>query len=345
MMDHSSLMDVYGADCRRSVFRHIRAYLEKKTADLPFEMKKCVVDYPYRRGKAVRPTMTMLFSDAFGADHESALKVAAAFQLLEDWGLGRDDLLDGGVLRRGRPSLHLLYGVPKAINALDMLHAYVWDMLYSYCALPPRKYRLVHDIFTETTTVTLSGQHLDVEARAIPLEKFTEEAYRNIVKKKTAFYTGAVPGLLGAALAGRKSCLGGIRRFGAMLGESFQIMDDVLDVENDGTGRFGKIPGNDIVEGKRTMVVLEALRVLRPRERRELANFYALAPEEKRPKQVAVMRLRILRSGAPSLCRQKARKISAAALRVFEKDLAQKMKPPYGDLIREFVLRLASREM
>ena len=306
-------------------------------------MKRCVVDYPYRRGKAVRPTMVMLFNGAYGGDRAAALKVAAVYQLLEDWGLGRDDILDGAALRRGAPSLHLLYGLPKAINALDMLHVYIGDMLYSYCGLSPSRYAAIRGLFTEAASVTLTGQHLDLEARDVPLEGFTEDAYMDIARKKTGFYTGAAPCLLGATLADEKAGLGDIKKFGLMLGTAFQIMDDVLDVENDGTGKFGKIPGNDIIEGKRTLVALTALKSLKPRERKELARFYALTPDKKTPGRVAAVRKTILSSGAPALCRQKARKLVLGALRIFEKAIFPGMRRPYGGLIKEFVLRLSDR--
>lgn len=328
---------------RDSVFLHIRTYLEKRTASLPRSMKACVVDYPYRRGKALRPALIMLFNDACGGRLPAAIRVAAAYQLLEDWGIGRDDLLDGGVLRRGRPALHLVCGIPKAINALDMLHDCVADMLYSYCGLPPAEYRSVQGIFAEATSVTLSGQHLDIEARDLPLEEFTESAYLRIAEKKTAFYTVTVPCLLGAELAGRGGLRPAIREFGRALGTAFQIIDDVLDVENDGTGRFGKAPGNDIAEGKRTLVALSALRRLTGAKKRRLSALYRLSPSKKTPAWIAAARRDILGSGAPAECRAKAAKLTERALRVFDSSLRPKMEASRAALISALALRLRDR--
>lgn len=339
----SDELEGYLSRCRDSVFLHIRAYLEKRTASLPRSMKKCVVDYPYRRGKALRPALTMLFSEAYGGGGPEAIRVAATYQLLEDWGIGRDDILDGGLLRRGKPALHLLYGLPRAVNALDMLHDCVCDMLYSYCGLSPRRYRAVQALFAEATSVTLGGQHLDIGAREIPLEKFISRAYLRIAERKTAFYTVVAPCLLGAELAGARGEAGAIREFGRSLGTAFQIVDDVLDVENDGSGRFGKAPGNDIREGKRTLLAAVAFRRLRGLKKRRLAALYSMLPEKKARERVAEARCDILASGAPAECRERSGKLTAAALRIFDKQIYPSMKGPCRDMLRELALKLRDR--
>lgn len=333
----------YRRRCRDFIFAHILAYLRSRTAALPPGLRRCVEDYPRRRGKAFRPVLATLVCEAYGGSRAAALKVAAAYQLLEDWGLGRDDILDGAVLRRGRPSLPRLYGLPRAVNALDLLHVYVVDMLYSYCGLSPRRYADVHALFVDATAVTLTGQYLDVEARDAPLESFTEKDYFKIAETKTAFYTGVVPCLLGSALAGAKAPSADLRRFGLKLGTAFQIMDDVLDMENDGTGRFGKIPGNDLSEGKRTLVALRALRRLGPRGRSRLSEFYALPPARRTPDRTAGIRRLILESGAAAECRAEVRALTRDALAVLEEDLMPGMRRPYGGWMREFVLEWAER--
>ena len=337
-------LDGYLSGCRDAVFAHIRRYLRRRTAALPPSMRPCVTDYPYRRGKALRPALLLLFSDAFGGPRARALKVAAAYQLLEDWGLGRDDLLDGGLLRRGRPSLHVLYGVPKAVNALDMLHDCVGDMLYSYCGLAPAAYRGVRRLFAEATEVTLGGQHLDIEARGVPLEEFTPAAYLDIARRKTAFYTCAAPCLLGAELAGRRGAFPAIRRFALPLGTAFQIIDDVLDAENDGTGDFGKAPGNDIREGKRTLLAALAYRRLPRARARELARFYSAPESYRTPARVRRVRALLLGSGAAEECRLKAAALTRAALASFGKELLPAMRRPWGALTAELMGRLLGRK-
>jgi len=336
-------LNIYLQHCRNGVFAHISRYLRARTAALPPSMRRCVSDYPRRRGKALRPALAMLFCDAFGGKAGPALKGASAYQLLEDWGLGRDDILDGGVMRRGKPALHVLYGMPKAANALDMLHDCVHDMLYSYCALPPDRYRAMHRLFAEATDVTLGGQHLDIEARETPLPEFTPAAYLRIAGRKTAFYTAVAPCLLGAELAGRRDVFAPIRRFAMPLGTAFQIIDDVLDAENDGKGEFGKAPGNDIREGKRTLLACLAWRALSRAKAAELARFYSDTPAMRTPSRVNAVRALLLASGAAGECRRRAALLTDSALAAFNKELYPKMRSPYRDLLTALMRRLLAR--
>lgn len=343
-MDERILQD-FLAGCRDGVFAHIKSYLEKAAADLPASMKTCVLDYPYRRGKALRPALLVLFCGACGGRRAAALRLGAAYQLLEDWGIGRDDLLDGALMRRGKPALQELYGAARAVNALDMLHVFVFDMLYSYCGLSPALYGRAHALFARASVITLGGQHLDIEARDIPLEDFTPRMYRGIAARKTAFYTVTAPCLLGLAVAGRGPAANDVAAFGEALGTAFQILDDVLDVENDGKGGFGKIPGNDIMEAKRTLVAAEAWRRLPPAGRKKMAAFYALPAGARTAAGAAALRREILGSGAPEACRREALELSAKAELILRDRLLPHMRRRYGTMLAAFVRSLSSRSV
>lgn len=330
--------------CRDRVFLHIRRYLEARTAALPRGLRACLVEYPYRRGKAVRPAFIMLFNDAFGGERRRAFKVAATYQLLEDWGLGRDDILDSALLRRGKPALHRLYGLPAALNALDLLHACVGDMLYEYCALPQRLHRRLHRAFMDATAVTLSGQHLDLQTRGIPLERFTAERYFAVVGMKTAHYTGACPCRIGAILAGAGArAERDAAEFGRRLGLAFQVLDDVLDVENTGVGRFGKAPGNDLYEGKRTLVLVETLRRCSSAQRRGILAVYRKPIGSRTRADADFVRTAARESGALARCRETVRERTDDAVRFFRRRLAPRMPASDARRIAEFAELLASR--
>lgn len=334
-------VQAYVAECRDRVFSHIKIFLKSKCAGLPPEMARIIADYPYRRGKALRPAMLMMFCDAYGGDRGPALRVAANYQLSEDWGLGRDDLIDGSELRRGKPTLHRLYGLPKTVVALDMLHTFVFDMLHSYCRLGS-KYAEIHDIFSEASAVTFGGQHLDLCSREVPLAEFTPAAFRRIAERKTAYYTAAVPCLLGAAMAGRRDVYPAIKRFAEPLGVAFQIIDDVLDVQNEGGGKFGKEPGNDIRERKRTLLASLAYRALPRAKARRLAAFYSSSRPAARA-EVAEIRGWLFESGAVAGCRAEAARLTRRALALFDRDLYPGMRAPYRELPRAFMRLLLER--
>lgn len=338
-----SRLDEFLSGARDSAFRHIKAYLSRAAADLPPSMKACVLDYPYRRGKALRPALLQLFCGACGGRPGKAARLAAAYQLLEDWGLGRDDLLDGALMRRGRPALQRLYGSARALNALDMLHVFVFDMLRSYCRLTPALYSEAHALFVKASVVTLGGQHLDIEARDVPLKEFTPRRYLRIAGRKTAFYTVTAPCLLGMAAAGRGPSVPDIEAFGAALGSSFQILDDVLDVENDGRGGFGKSPGNDIMEGKRTLVAAQAFRLLPPARRKALSGFYSRPAGSRTAAEAAVLRRDILACGAAGAARAEALRLAGRASDILQARLLPRLRRPYSGLLLSFVEALSRR--
>lgn len=337
-------LDKFISDCRETVFLHIKNYLGRASDGLPPRMKRCVFDYPYRRGKALRPAMLALFCGACGGRPAGAMRLAAAYQLLEDWGLGRDDLLDGAVLRRGKPALQRLYGAAVTVNALDMLHVFVFDMLASYCSLTPRLYSEARDLFTRASVVTLGGQHLDIEARSIPLSRFTPRAYYRIAARKTAFYTVTAPCLLGLAAAGKGPEEKDILAYGEALGTAFQIIDDVLDAENDGSGSFGKMPGNDIMEGKRTLVAVEAWRRMTGRARRRLSDFYSMPAGSRDPRAADSLRRGMLASGAADACRARAEELTTRAQSILERRLLPRMSGPHARMLREFSRLLEQRK-
>lgn len=342
-MSKTRNLECCAAEYRDRVFFHIKKYLAARTARLPKPFAAQVSDYPDRRGKALRPVLLMLYSRASGASGRSAEKTAAAYQLLEDWGLGRDDLLDNSPLRRGEPSLHVRYGLAPALNALDLLHVYVFDMLYSYCGLGPALYARIHRLFREASEVTLTGQYMDLLSRRTPPADFTARDYFRIVTAKTAYYTCVYPCLIGAAIAGHGGGENRIKEFGLKLGAAFQLRDDILDIENSGRGAFGKVPGNDIYEGKRTLVLYELLRRANPARARRITAVYAKPQGTRTREDADMVRELMLRTGALDAARAEFRVLAGAARRIFEARLAPRLKQPYAGLLGEFIAALENR--
>lgn len=215
-------------------------------------------DYPRRGGKGIRGRLVGLSALAHGATEAQALPVAAALELFQNWVLVHDDVEDDSETRRGRPALHRTAGVPVAINVGDAMHVAMWrrliegdvahrsDVLLEFLAMIER---------------TAEGQHLDLAWVAAHRFDVDEDAYLDMVRRKTATYTVVSPLRLGALLAGRTPD----PRFepaGEALGAAFQIRDDVLNLLPDEQGRYGKEFAGDLFEGKRTLVLARAFEVL-----------------------------------------------------------------------------------
>ncbi|MDD4307515.1 MAG: polyprenyl synthetase family protein [Thermoplasmata archaeon] len=246
------------AENRPSIVDEIFRFIPK-TADIrPMKFGldnhwKMIADYPERGGKYVRPGLLLLSCKASGGQIADALTTAAAMEISEDWLLVHDDFQDHSLERRGKPTLHLLHGEELAINAGDHLHLIMWKILLSnHRKLDCAKACAIGEKMEHVLQTTCEGQYLELEwTRSSRI--VSEEEYFEMVDRKTGWYTVIGPLQLGAIIAGNTAALGPIGKLGNSLGRAFQIHDDWLNVFS---AKTGKELGGDILEGKRTLLVI-----------------------------------------------------------------------------------------
>jgi geranylgeranyl diphosphate synthase type II len=241
-----------------------------------------VRDYPERGGKYVRPGLVLLSCDASGGRTSSALTTAAAMEISEDWILMHDDFQDHSLERRGRPSAPVLYGDELTVNAGDHLHVVMWDALLANCeAIGKEKGLAVAREMTSILKTTCEGQYLDI-GWCQRNEFVDERKYYEMIDRKTGGYTIIGPLRLGAIVAGNAKALAPLVRFGKPLGRAFQIHDDWLNVFSRKTG---KELGGDILEGKRTLLLIRLLDSLEKsgnaRRAREIRNLFSKKRSER----------------------------------------------------------------
>ncbi|MFC6153306.1 polyprenyl synthetase family protein [Nocardioides yefusunii] len=203
---------------------------------------------------------------------EALVKACAALELLQASALVHDDLMDASDTRRGRPSSHkaleaehaeagwrgdtVQYGAAGAILLGDLLLAWSGQLL-RHCGLPIAQVSAALDVFDLCRTEVIAGQFLDVSVQARGHAGLTEAM--TVLRYKSAKYSIERPLHIGAALAGADAAtLDAISAYGLPLGEAFQLRDDVLGVYGD-PATTGKPAGDDLVEGKRTVLVAHAL--------------------------------------------------------------------------------------
>lgn len=243
---------------------------ERYLKDLAFH-SKLVSDYPRRRGKYLRPSLVLMAGLAMGASEEKLVKTASAMQISEEWMLMHDDFEDDSLERRGKPALHRIYGPELAVNAGDALHAIMWQVLReNEKILGIKKTLEVIDEFSSILMRTTFGQTTEINWAKENRFNLSDEDYFFIVDGKTVYYTIAGPMRLGAIIAGAtKEQLKAIYEFAQPLGRCFQIRDDLLDLTSDFSG-LKKQKGNDIYEGKRTLMLNHLLRTAKGKDRKEL---------------------------------------------------------------------------
>jgi len=237
-------------------------------------------------GKRLRPAFVYWGHRATGADHlDGVFGPAAAVELLHTFALIHDDVMDHSPERRGRPAVHealarthrqeglvgdpAWFGVGGAILAGDL--AFVWaDQLLDNADLPAAAIEQARRVFTELRMEVMAGQYLDL--RLAGRETAAEGESLRVALLKSGRYTVTRPLQLGAAIGGGSCALeGALCVYGDATGVAFQMRDDILGLFGD-PSFTGKGSLSDLREGKRTVLMLRALRRARPVERRVLSE-------------------------------------------------------------------------
>lgn len=205
------------------------------------------------KGKRIRPVMVLAACQAFGGNLNAALGPASAIEVYHNFSLVHDDIIDKADIRRGRPTVHKLFGLNKAILTGDAM------LLHSFVLLkrgPADKLAEMLKVFSKATAEVIEGEQLDVNFEDIP--EVSEEDYMLMIQYKTSvllaasFQIGAIIG--NASSEDQKH----MYDFGLNLGLAFQIKDDYLDTYGD-EKTFGKKIGGDIIQNKKTFLLIQAL--------------------------------------------------------------------------------------
>ncbi|KAM8826530.1 farnesyl pyrophosphate synthase [Synchiropus picturatus] len=206
---------------------------------------------------------------------QRALVVGWCVELLQGFFLIADDIMDGSVIRRGKPCWYKKDGVGlEAINDSFLVESCIYRLLRKYCRKQPYYVHLL-ELFTDTSFLTELGQSLDLmTAPPVDLNKYTLERYKAIVKYKTAFYSFHLPVAAAMYMAGIDSEEehNNAKYILLEMGEFFQIQDDYLDCYGD-PAVVGKI-GSDIQDNKCSWLVVTALEVMTPDQRSQLEACY-----------------------------------------------------------------------
>lgn len=232
-----------------------------------------------RGGKRLRAAFLYWgYRAAGGAHHDPLVRAASAMEILQAAALVHDDVMDDSDLRRGRPAAHRQFaeqheghrwsGSPEefgraaAILAGDL--ALVWsDEALTHAGLDPVELGRARGVFDVMRTQLMGGQFLDIRESmrdwdALDHHERVQQCL-TVIRYKSAKYSIEQPLLIGAAAAGADTGqLTALSAYGLALGEAFQLRDDVLGVFGD-PSETGKPAGDDIREGKRTLLIAEAL--------------------------------------------------------------------------------------
>lgn len=206
-------------------------------------------------GKRLRPSMLLLAAEAVGGDPAAVVPAAVSIELVHNFTLIHDDIMDNAETRRGRPAVHVKWDEAGAILAGDTLYSKAFEILTASAAQPEEMVASVK-MLAKTCAAICEGQWLDMEFER--RDEVTEAEYLEMIEKKTGVLYGAAAWMGARLAAAPLEQAEGLERFGRLVGMAFQIQDDVLDLTAPAKV-LGKPRGGDLAEGKKTLIMIHAL--------------------------------------------------------------------------------------
>jgi geranylgeranyl diphosphate synthase type II len=235
--------------------------------DTPRELYEPVSYILSLGGKRIRPALVIMACDLFEGDVASALKPAAAIEVFHNFTLLHDDIMDRSELRRGKPTVHIKYNENVAILSGDVMSILASRLMNQ---APGVVLNLVHEVFTKTAMQVCEGQQMDMNFEE--LLTVSEEDYLHMIELKTAVLIAASL-KIGAILGGSsQQDAEELYEFGRNLGLAFQLQDDLLDTYGE-QALTGKKPGTDIVDNKKTFLMIRAMEISSPAQKEELTRW------------------------------------------------------------------------
>ncbi|HWQ68030.1 MAG TPA: polyprenyl synthetase family protein [Methanospirillum sp.] len=206
-------------------------------------------------GKRLRPALFRLAAEAVRPGSAAGILPAGlALEVTHNFTLIHDDIMDGDETRRGKPTVHTVWGEPAAILAGDVLYARAFSLICDAMAADSAKVNATA-MLAKTCEEICEGQQLDISFES--RQDVTRDEYLDMVTKKTGVLYGASAGM-GALLAGgTQAQIDALYTYGCCIGAAFQIQDDLIDLMAS-SEQSGKDQASDIREGKQTLIAIIA---------------------------------------------------------------------------------------
>jgi geranylgeranyl diphosphate synthase type I len=286
-----------------------------------------IKDYILRPGKRIRPTLFVMGYLAYSRKPASGLfRSALSIELLHDFMLVHDDIIDKSDLRRGKPAMHKMFndhfsksrnikfnGQDLAIVAGDILYALAMDAFLAIKEKPERKEKALRK-FVHAALYTGCGEFIEMVCGAKTIEKISQADIYKVYDLKTAYYTFAYPLSIGATLAGApENQVKKIFEYGVYLGRAFQIQDDIIGMFAD-EKETGKSVLSDLQEAKKTLLIWRASRTADPANRKKIKQI--LLKEKVALSDLVKMRDIIKTSGSLDYARRQIKSLNSQAIKI-----------------------------
>lgn len=215
-------------------------------------------------GKRIRPVLLLMACDAMGGDPDAALDAAVGLEMFHNFTLLHDDVMDNADVRRGKPTVHRRWDDNTAILSGDTMLTIATQYIARRMSWP------VMDLFNQTAIEIYEGQQWDMDYEN--RNDVTADEYINMIRLKTSVLLGCAL-KMGALIADADDHEADVLyQAGVNVGLAFQLRDDVLDVWGD-PATFGKEIGGDIMNNKKTYLLISAMQLAQGDDADELRHW------------------------------------------------------------------------
>jgi len=273
-----------------------------------------------RGGKRWRPTLFLLICEALGKNPEDYVDFAIIPEIIHNGTLMIDDIEDASELRRGKPCTYRIYGLDIAINAGNaMYYLPLLPLIKNREKISPEKLAKVYEIYVKEMISLSLGQAMDVawHKGLANADKLDEENYLQMCAYKTGTLARMAAKMAAVLADADEELVEKLGCFAESIGVAFQMQDDTLDLTSEEFAEKKGGYGQDITEGKRTLIVIHTLKVAEKEDRERLIEILNMhtSDQKLRNEAIAIMR----KYGAIEYAKKFARKIVQESWREVEK--------------------------
>ncbi len=273
---------------KRSSSRYIESLLGRSSYEYdPEAMTKSILEPAWYLldlgGKRWRPALTMLTLEALGSDPEEYIEFSIIPEVIHNATLIHDDIEDNSPKRRNADALHIKFGIDVATNLGDFMYFFPMVALIDSPKLNNEKKNRAVSIYVKNMTRVSLGQAIDIawHSGLVDPKSITEEKYLQMAHDKTGVLSRFACELGGALAGADDKTISTLGKFGATIGIAFQIQDDILNLtESELADNKGGV-GDDISEGKITLMVLHVMKVGSEADKNRLAEILKTHTKDK----------------------------------------------------------------
>lgn len=293
-----------------------------------------------RGGKRWRPGLLILACEAVGGKKEDALKFTPLIEITHNGTLVSDDVEDSSEFRRGKPCIHKIYGIDIAVNVGSAMFYLPTALLFNnYYKLDEHKRLQLHDLISQELLKCHAGQAMDIWWHRGNKFDVSEKEYLQMCAYKTgtlARLAAKIGVVVGNGSAEQMVALG---KFAETIGVAFQIHDDILNLVGEEFQK-GKGVGEDIHEGKRTLMVIHTLQNASPTDKNRLLEILNAHPTEQKTIREAITIIQ--KYDSISYARTKANELVKTAWKKIDPVLSES---PAKEMLNAFADYLIERKI